>query len=158
MATEKWIAGAGQGLSWGTAVNAADMNSMASGSAVLSSVSDIANGTALDMFADLSIQLGSITAATPDTIGVYIYPLNGDGSTYGDNQLASGTQAAKVPTAVYWVGNIMFPAGAATIKGTLSRIILPPGSFRFVLYNQAGAALASSGNSCQYRTYNRSIA
>jgi hypothetical protein len=158
MATEKWVAGSGQGLTWGTAVNAADVNSLANGSSVLSSVADIANGTSADMFADLSVQLGSMTAAAPATIGVYLYPLNSDGSTYGDNQLASGTGAAKIPAATYWVGSIMFPTGTATVKGTLTRIILPPGSFRFVLYNQAGVALASSGNTVQYRTYNRAIA
>lgn len=158
MAVEKWAAGSGQGLTWGTAINATDINSLANSSSVLSSVADIANGTALDMFADLSIQLGSITAAAPNFVGVYLFPLNSDGSTYGDNQLASGTGAAKVPSAQYWVGNIGFPTGAATIKGTLTRIILPPGSFRFVLYNQAGSTLASSGNTAQYRTYNRAVA
>jgi hypothetical protein len=158
MATEKWVAGSGAGLTWTTAVNAADVNSLANGSSVLSSVADIANGTALDMFADISIALGSVTAAAPNFIGVYIYPLNEDGTTYGDGQLASGTGAAKIPSATAWVGNISFPTGAAAIVGTLSRIALPPGSFRFVLYNQAGVTLASSGNTVKYRTYNRSVA
>lgn len=159
MATEKWIAGSGQGLTYGTAINAADINSLANGKGVLSSVADITNGTALDMFADVSYQLGSITAAVPNYISLHIYPLNSDASTYGDNQFPTpGTAVTAAPMPVYWVGNMFFPTGAATIKGTISRIVLPPGSFRFLIYNQAGVALASSGNTIQYRTYNRSVA
>lgn len=158
MATEKWVAGSGQGLTWGTAVNGADVNSLANGSSVLSSVADITNGTALDLFADFSVSLGSITVAAPSYLGVFLFPLNEDGTTYGDGQLASGTGAAKTPGANYWVGNIIAPNGAAAIVGAVTRIILPPGSFRFVVQNNLGAALASSGNTLKYRTYNRSIA
>lgn len=159
MATERWTAGSGVGLTWSTAVNSADVNSMASGSAVLSSVADITNGTALDLFADLSVQLGAITTATPFYLGVYIYPLNSDGTTYGDSQFSSGTQTAKVPGGIYYAGSIIFPSVTTTaVTGTLERIVLPPGSFRFLVYNQVGATLAASSNTIKYRTYNRSIA
>lgn len=156
MATEKWIAGSGVGLTWTAAFTASTLDSITNGQAILSDVS-IANGTALDIFCDLSIAFGSITWAAPNYIGVYLYPLNQDGSTYGDGRF--GTAAAGPPTANYWVGNIGFPTGAAASEGTVSRIILPPGSFKFVLYNQSGATLAGSGaNSAKYRTYNRAIA
>lgn len=155
MATEKWIAGSGAGLTWANAFSAATLNSITNGNAILSDI-DIANGTALDIFADLSIAFGSITWAAPNFIGVYLYPLNKDGSTYGDGRF--GSSAAGPPSANYWVGNIGFPTGAAASEGSLNRIIMPPGSFKFVLYNQSGATLAgSSGNTCQYRTYNRSV-
>lgn len=157
MATEKWTSGSGVGLTWSTALNGTDVNSMPSGDSVLSSVGDVTNGTFLDMFADFSVALASVAASGTPYLGVYLYPLNSDGSTYGDNQFASGTQAAHLPSPTYWVGNIEFPTGTATIKGTLSRIILPPGSFRFVLYNFAGVTLAGSGNTVQYRTYNRAV-
>ena len=32
------------------------------------------NGTALDIFADFSVAIGSITVAAPNYIGVYLYP------------------------------------------------------------------------------------
>ena len=57
MATEKWIAGAGQGLTWGDAFSTATLNSIANGNAILSDIA-ITNGTALDIFADVSIALG----------------------------------------------------------------------------------------------------
>jgi hypothetical protein len=44
-----------------------------------------------------------------------------------------------------------------TIAGTWQKIVLPPGTLKFVLYNQAGVALPSTGT-CNYRTHNRSVA
>jgi hypothetical protein len=154
MATEKWIAGSGQGLTWGSAFGT-EINSLASGNAVISSVS-VTNGTALDIFADVSFVAGAtITTVAPNFLGVYLYPLNEDGTTYGDGSF--GSSAAGPPPANYWVGNINVSVGTITVAGMVSRIILPPGTFKFLLYNQAGATLASS-NTCKYRTYNRSVA
>jgi hypothetical protein len=158
MATEKWIAGSGQGLTYGTAINSSDLASLANGSSVLSSLADITNGTSLDIFADISINFPSITVAAPAYFGIYLYPLNQDGSTYGDNQLSSGSQAAKTPSQNYFVGSILVPTGAGAVNGTLRGIILPPGSFRFVGFNQLGAALTSGTQTCKYRTYNRAVA
>lgn len=156
MATEKWIAGSGQGLTWGDAFSAATLNSITNGNAILSDIA-ITNGTALDVFCDLSIALGSAAFVSPNFIGFYLYPLNKDGSTYGDGRF--GTSAAGPPLSNYWVGNIGIVAATQAQTGALTRIVLPPGSFKFVLYNQGGATLAgASGNTCQYRTYNRSIA
>jgi hypothetical protein len=155
MATEKWVAGSGVGLTWTDAFSTATLNSIVNGNAILSDVS-IANGTALDVFADVSVNIASITVAAPNYLGIYIYPLNKDGSTYGDGRF--GSSAAGPPASAYWVGNIIVPTGAAASEGTLRGVVLPPGTFKFVIYNQLGATLASSGNTCQYRTYNRSVA
>jgi hypothetical protein len=103
------------------------------------------------------VAIGSITIAAPNYLGLYLYPLNKDGSTYGDGKY--GSSAAGPPASCYWVGNIIMPTGAAASEGSVRGILLPPGAFKFVLYNQLGATLAgSSGNTCQYRTYNRSVA
>jgi hypothetical protein len=155
MAVEKWVSGAVS--AYATAFNAADLNSLPNGSAVLSSIADIANGTNLDIFAALSISLGSITTVAPSFLGVYYYPLNQDGTTYGDKLFASGAQVALAPSATYWVGNIIVGVGTTVITGTLDRIIIPPRSGRFLAYNQLGATLAASANVAKYQTYNRSI-
>ena len=156
MSTEKWIAGSGVGLTWSDAFSTATLNSIASGNAILSDVA-IANGTALDMFADISIALGSAAFVAPNAIGVYIYPLNKDGSTYGDGRF--GTAAAGPPPRNYFIDNIVLVAATQAQTGALTGIVIPPGSFKFVLYNNAGVALVgSSGNTCQYRTYNRQVA
>ena len=154
MATEKWISGSGQGLNWGNAFSTATLNSIANGNAILSDI-DIDNSTVLDIFADLSMAFASITIAAPAFVGIYLYPLNKDGTTYGDSRFA--TSAAGPPPSTYYVGNIIHPTGATASEGMLSRIIMPPGHFKFVIYNQLGNALAASGNTMQYRTYNRSV-
>jgi hypothetical protein len=155
MATEKWIGGSGVGLTWTDAFSTATLNSIASGNAILSNL-QIDNSTALDIFADVSIALGSAAFVAPNYIGIYLYPLNKDDTTYGDGGF--GSSAAGPPASTYWVGNIIIVAATQAQEGTTRGIILPPGKFKFVLYNQGGVALASSGNTCQYRTYNRSIA
>ena|SRR5271170_7595 len=157
MATEKWIAGSGQGLTWGAAMGASDPNSLAAGSAILSSVA-ITNATALDVFCDVSISLASVTTgAGAPYIGIYRYPLNEDGSSYGDGRF--GSAAAGPPPSQYYVGLIpCVPSNTGVITGTIEGIILRPAQFKFVLYNNAGVALASSSNTVDYRTYNRSVA
>jgi hypothetical protein len=157
MATEKWISGSGQGLTWGNAFTGTTLNSIASGNAIISDIS-ITNGTALDMFADVSINLASLAAVAPNYVGVFLYPLNADASTYGDGRFTGVGGAAGPPASTYWVGNIVVVAATQAQEGTTRGIILPPGTFKFLLYNQCGAAFAASGNTCQYRTYNRSVA
>lgn len=152
MATEKWIAGSGQGLTWGNAFTGSTLNSIASGNAILSDIA-ITNGSALDIFADLSINLASAAFVAPNFIGVYLYPLN-DASVYGDGRF--GTSAAGPPPGNYAVGSIGIVAATQAQTGVLRGIILPPGTFKFVLYNQGGVAFAASANTCLYRTYNRS--
>lgn len=155
MATEKWIAGSGVGLTW-TAAFSTEVNSVVNGNAILSSVA-IANGTALDIFTDVSISLGSVAAgAGAPYIGIYLVPLNEDGTSYGDGRF--GTSAAGPPASQYFVGSIpTLISTTAVITGSVLGIIMPPGTFKFILYNQAGVTLAASANVVDYRTYNRAI-
>ena len=153
MATEKWIAGSGAGLTW-TSLDTTTLNSIASGNAILSGT-QIDNSTALDMFADIEVVLASLAAAAPNFVGVYFYPLNSDNSTYGDGRF--GSSAAGPPPSQYFVGTIGMVAATQAQQGTLRGIILPPGKGKFVLHNQMGVAFASSGNTLKYRTYNRQV-
>ena len=129
MATEKWIAGSGQGLTWGDAFSTATLNSIASGNAILSDIS-ITNGTALDIFADVSIALGSAAFVAPNYIGIYLYPLNKDASTYGDGRFSSS--AAGPPGGSYQNKSISIVAATQAQEGTATGFILPPGTFKFV--------------------------
>ena len=161
MAVEKWIAGSGAGLTWTEAIAAADLNGLASNSSTITTANVVTNGTALDIFSDFSIKLKvNATTAAPNYVGVYLYPLNQDGTAYGDNAVTS--KSAVTPSATYWVGNILVPTGITSgnfVYGNISRIILPPGSFLWVIQNATGVALFADTNSiCKYRTYNRSIA
>ena len=62
MATEKWIAGSGVGLTW-TSCFSTEVNSLVAGNAVLGATA-ISNGTPLDLLADVSISLGSVTSGS----------------------------------------------------------------------------------------------
>jgi hypothetical protein len=156
MATEKWVAGSGVGLTWTDAFSTATLNSIASGNAILSDVAIANGGTTLDMFADLSVALASAAFAAPNFLGIYLYPLNKDGSTYGDGRF--GTSAAGPPGGIYTVGSIPLVAATQAQVGAVTGILIPPGTFKFLIYNMGGIAFASSGNTCQYRTYNRQVA
>jgi hypothetical protein len=157
MATERWIGGSGVGFTWTSCFGASDLNSLANGSSVLASSSAITNQTALDIFCDISVSLGSVTTVAPNYLGVYIYPLNQDGSTYGDNQFTAGSGASATPGSSYYKGSIVIPVGTQALYGALTGIIMPPGTFLFLIRNQAGVTLASSGNTVKYRTYNRQV-
>src|ERR1700747_3638479 len=100
MATEKWVAGSGQGLTWGS-LDTTTLNSIASGNAILSGT-QIDNSSAFDIFCDVEVVLASLAAVAPNFVGVYFYPLNSDGSTYGDGRFA--TSAAGPPPASHYVG------------------------------------------------------
>lgn len=156
MAVEKWIAGSLQGLTWGSAGFSTEINSLANGNAVLAA-NQIDNGSALDVFADISIALGSLTTGSgAPYLGFYLYPLNEDGASYGDGRF--GSSASGPPPSGYFAGTILLPASTtATLKGMVRGVVLPPGAFKFVIYNQAGASLAGSGNAIELRTYNRAV-
>lgn len=154
MATEKWIAGSGVGFTW-TSLMTTELNSIASGNAILGGTA-VSNQTALDLFCDFSIVLASAAFVAPNFMGIYLYPLNDDNSSYGDGRF--GSSAAGPPPSSYAVGTIGIVAATQAQTGTLCGIVMPPGTWKPVLYNQGGVALASSGNTLKYRTYNRAIA
>jgi hypothetical protein len=155
MATEKYVAGT-VGLTWTSAGFGTEINSLASGNAVLASTA-LDNSTNLDIFCDVSVSLGSVTTgAGAPFIGLYLYALIADGTTYGDGRFSSA--ASGPPPQQYSVGAIACaPSTTGVIAGPIRGIIMPPGKWKFVLYNNAGVALAASGNTVQYRTYNRSV-
>jgi hypothetical protein len=157
-----WTAGNGVGFTWTTAINASDLASLANGSTVLSSVADITNQTALDIYADLSVRM-TLTSATPPAgawLGIYLAALLDDGATYGDGSLTSGSTITRAPP---WspIGSIPLETAAAAtlLAGFVQGIVIPPGSFRFALYNGSGAALSGTAGNCivKYRTYNMQL-
>lgn len=157
MATEKWIAGSGVGLTWTAAITGSTMNSLANGNALLSDV-QIDNTSPLDMFYALEfVAGGTATTVAPAYVGLFFYPLLSDATTYGDGRF--GSAAAGPPPDNYRLGNIGFNAAASTtMRGMLVNLILPPIKGKLVIYNQGGVAFPSTGNTLKYMTYNRAIA
>lgn len=160
-----WTAGNGVGLTWSTAINSGDMNTlgvtgMPTGNTVLSSVADIANGTNLDMFMDLSVQLiiASSTTVAGANLALWIYDLLADGTTYGDGQFVAGTFAALTPN-FSPCAIIPVRIGAATtlLTGYANQIVIPPGSFRLAIQNNSGFTLTTGTQVVKYRTYNLNL-
>lgn len=153
--------GNGQGSTFGTLINATDLNSMANGSSVLSGVAAIDNATNLDMFMDVSIELAiaSSTIAAGAYIALWLFYLNEDGTIYGDNSLVASTQAAVTPGPA---PDAVMPLRAASSQTSLivspsGLIQLKPRKFIAALQNGCGFALASSGNIVKFTTWNLNL-
>lgn len=147
-----WTAGNGAGLTWTTITISA---TLAAGSAQMDTA-DVANGTALDQLADLSISLttASSTYTALMNIAIYLCMLNQDGTTYGDNHLT--TSAAAVTPSFPPVATIpLFAAAAQTsIIGNVQGILLPPGTFRWGVMNNGITLTAAT---VKFRTYNTNL-
>lgn len=138
-----------------------ELNSLASSTAILGTTT-IVNANNLDLEIEFSFTTGgSITPSGSPFVSVSIYPLNGDGTTYGDARF--GSAAAGPAPANYSAAFAGVPAAAGTQVGTFgvpfmgSRLPLPTGTFKPVFYNLTGVTLSSSGNILYYRTTNRQI-
>jgi hypothetical protein len=154
-----WTAGNGVGYTWTTAINSADLASMPTGSTVVSSVADITNQTAQDMFMDVSISLviASSTIVAGANIAFWLMPLNQDGTTYGDGQFTNGTQKAATPANTQNILpsiGLIAAASQTTLVGAVTGIQIPPGSFRLACQNNSGFTLTSGTQTVKYRTYN----
>lgn len=126
------------------------LNSLAGGNAILTDL-DITNGSTLDRFMDLSLQIGSAPyTGSGANIAFYLYPLNDDGTHYGDGRFTSATTGPPIysPCAI-----IPIPQATGTAWGESVGAIIPPGTFRVVIMNNAGTTIAATANSIKYRTY-----
>src|SRR5215831_5959764 len=148
MATEELVAG---NQSTFTPLVAGELNALASGNAVLGA-SPINNSANNDLFAEFSFASGgALTTTGVPFVGLFIYPQNGDGSSYGDGRF--GTAAAGPPPSNYYRGFMGAPVGTQTVTGFFAvpgtsnfMLPLPRGIFRVALHNGLGVALAATGN------------
>ena len=161
-----WTPGVGAGLTLASnpLFGAADLTSLANGSAVLSSNADIANATNLDQWVDVAVSCTIASSAIPAgaNFALFLYELmnNVGGTFYGDGQLTAGTQTAYIAGGIFPIATIPLRQATYTnLAGYAQGIIIPPGSFRFVLLNNTGVALSATAanNIAQYRCYNQNL-
>jgi hypothetical protein len=137
---------------------AGDLNSLASGGAAVATAA-ITNGTALDLYADVSmiITVGGTTTAT-SFLSLYLLPLQQDGTTYGDGAVSSTTVQ---PVATYLERSAWVKVGVAsgsTVSAMFRGVVLPPGDFKLALANNLGVALSSTAAlTMKYRSYNENL-
>lgn len=155
-AVEKWVAGATS--SW-TAACSTEINSLASSSSASNAVQCsvvIGNATNLDLYAKFSVNLGSVTSgAGSPYVAIYIYPLNEDGTTYGDGEFTSS--AVGPPPTTY--SGCSIPTLASTTQTVVGSCItmIPPTNFKIVLYNNLLVNMAASANTVDFQTFNRQV-
>jgi hypothetical protein len=125
-----------------------ELNSLADNAASAAS-SAIANQTNLDVYADIELVLASLSPAAPNYCTLYILEAI-DGTNYPS---ATAGVLRNQPSQILCSFSLDTTASTAQ-RVVVRNVVLPPGSFKVVLDNHAGVALASSGNSVKMNTYN----
>ena len=135
---------------------ATDFNTLANGSFVVAA-SAITQSSNLDDFLDVSFSLvvGGTTVAA-SFLSLYLFPLNQDGTTYGD---ATATGSA-LPAPSYWQTNAFATIGITSgnaIVGSFPRVFIGDlaSDFKLGIVNNLGVALnASAAAVVKYLTIN----
>jgi hypothetical protein len=146
----KWVVD----QNWARLINQADLNALAAGSTVLSSVADITNGGSNDLFMDISVRLIGITSFTGGTVVLCPAYLLDDGLTYGDGSMTSGSRITRLLQTAPAYSVVAPGVAGTTCNGYIGGIPLDPGSFRFALGNNLPQALSTTSAQCNvfYRT------
>lgn len=124
---------------------ASELNSLASGSYSAASAA-IDNHTNLDLYVDFLLTVTFGTAPTAGkTVDLYLIP-SPDGTTYADGG------GAVAPASALKVGSFQVRAVTTAQEMALFNILIPQ-YFKLVALNNTDQAMASSGNTVQYRTF-----
>lgn len=128
-----------------------ELNSLANASITAASTA-IANNTNLDMYVDIEVNLAALSPSALSFVGIYIMEAV-DGTNYpapsaADLRLAGTQLLAIIPT-----GN----TGSTAQRVVARNILIPPASFKIILDNQTGSALAASGNTVKILPYNTNL-
>ena len=163
-----WTAGNGVGYTWTALFNSADLASLGSASAVMSSVTAITNQSSQDIYMDVSLSLAfaSTTLTAGANFALYLYALLQDGTSYGDDAFSAGTGSSHTITNTkigqFPICSFAFPitgSATTTMKGQALGLVIPPGTFTCALANWTApaTALSSGTQSVYYRTYNMNL-
>jgi hypothetical protein len=125
-----------------------ELNGLANNTASAAS-SAIANQTNLDVYADVELSLASLSPISPNYCNLYILEAV-DGTNYPS---ATATVLRNQPSHL-WCSFLLDTTAATAQRVVVRAVMLPPGTFKLVLDNQAGAALNASGNTVKIITYN----
>lgn len=136
------------------------LNSLASSTTAGRSCVAVVNSTNLycDAILTIAVKTGSGTLAAPFACYVYLFGSGADGIYNGSSAESVGTDVAvtlDVPTNLLGPFTISCPASSVTYNLVISSVadvfggVLPYG-YGYVLQNQTGQTLASSGNSSEY--------
>ena len=128
-----------------------ELNSLANNGNKIGAAID--NSSNKDFYMDVEVYLASVDLSGSTNPAIYIYLIKSlDDSNYedGGDSLDPPQEATKVLALV--------AASQVHRRVTESPIIIPPGSFKLLIENKAGAALAASGNTVKYRVFSETTA
>lgn len=126
------------------------LDSLANGSSAITAALD--NGTDRSIWDDLELVVTFGTApALNAPVEVYLVP-SVDGTNYADGS------ATVLPSPNLLVGTFLVRAVTTAQRVAIRKIELPPGLFKYLVRNQAGQAMAASGNTLKRRPYEMSSA
>ena len=131
----------------GTALDSG-LNSLGDGNTALSAAID--NLTDLYTLVDLELVLASVDLSAQTKLWISVWFITTvDGSNYEDGSAGTpGTVPSRPPDAVFPLRKVN-----AAQRINITNIPVPPYSGKLLLQNNAGAALASSGNTLKYRRH-----
>lgn len=138
-------------FSWDTPIAIAsalttELNSLANGSYTAASAA-IDNETGLYEYMGAELALASLTpTGTPSASLFLVESL--DGTNYADGG------GSVVPANESLIGTFSLSTGVGAKRRILSKILIPPFPFKLIVLNNAGVALAASGNTLKVRRYN----
>ncbi len=143
------------------AFNASDMNSLANLSSVMSGIAfdnTVATLTTPDQFMDVSFvgtMSASVTIPAGSALGLWLYPLQRDGTTYGSGKLVASTQLANYSPLLNPLGGLPIEPGTTitSISSSILGVTIPPRAFRLVVQSQLGAALVLASGMISIATY-----
>jgi hypothetical protein len=108
------------------------------------------NTTNLDQYGALDIVLASLAPAAGAYLSLYLVQ-SIDGTTYEDPPSSTN------PGTHMLVATVPVPTGTAAKRLMTPWFRVPPGKFKFVLYNAAGVALGATGNTVTLYTSNDEV-
>lgn len=145
MADQKWSASA---RSNPVSILTTELNSLANDAAVTTAI--ISNTTERDTIADLELVATYGTAPVADrTVDVYIVRQI-DGTNY-ENASASR------PPANGFIGSFVLDNVTSAQRKTIAGVMLPPLTFKLIIVNKAGQAMAASANTLKAYVYNSAV-
>jgi hypothetical protein len=118
------------------------LNSLANNTASAAS-SSIDNTTALELYADFELVLGTQTARTSGASVQVWFAVSLDGTNFADVSISSAEYA----------GSFSLPLTTAAVRAVIRDVAIPPGLFQVFIYNASTQALNASGNTLKYRTH-----
>lgn len=125
-----------------------ELNTLANDTFCSISAAQGADGTGGPLKGDFELVLASGRTSGGNTTAadLYIVP-SADGTNYQD------TPSSTVPAADCYAGTFTCATGTGAVRAVLKNIDLPPGLWKAIVVNRAGAAWAASANTLKVRAH-----